>query len=74
VWTRPGLELKVRSFLVIAMLACQNRGTELATHVKGGLNNGATQEEIREVLLQAAAYNGAPTVSFFSLSNLFSLE
>ncbi|KAF1823345.1 protocatechuate 3,4-dioxygenase, P3,4O [Dissoconium aciculare CBS 342.82] len=61
VWTRPGLELKVRSFLVIAMLACQNRGTELATHVKGGLNNGATQEEIREVLLQAAAYNGAPT-------------
>jgi 4-carboxymuconolactone decarboxylase len=59
----------VRSFLVIAMLACQNRGNELATHVKGGLNNGATQEEIREVLLQAAAYNGAPTVCLSSCLN-----
>lgn len=42
------------------MLCCQNRGTELATHVKGALNNGATQEEIREVILQAACYCGMP--------------
>lgn len=60
IWTRPGLDLKVRSFLNIAMLCCQNRGTELATHVKGALNNGASEEEIREVILQAACYCGMP--------------
>lgn len=38
IWTRPGLDLKIRSFLNIAMLCCQNRGTELATHVKGALS------------------------------------
>lgn len=42
------------------MLCCQNRATELATHVRGAMNNGATEEEIREVLLQATAYCGMP--------------
>ncbi|KAK5175888.1 uncharacterized protein LTR77_001028 [Saxophila tyrrhenica] len=60
VWSRPGLELKTRSFLNIVMLCCQNRSTELATHVRGALNNGATEEEIREVILQATAYCGMP--------------
>lgn len=60
VWTRPGLELKTRSFLNIAMLCQANRSTELATHVRGALNNGATEEEIREVILQATVYSGMP--------------
>lgn len=60
IWTRPGLELKTRSFLNIAMLCGQNRSTELATHVRGALNNGATEEEVREVVLQAAVYCGMP--------------
>ena len=42
------------------MLCAQNRGTELATHVRGALTNGATEEEIREVILQAATYCGMP--------------
>lgn len=42
------------------MLCAQNRGTELATHVRGALNNGASEEEIREVILQAAGYCGMP--------------
>lgn len=58
--SRPGLPLKIRSFLNIAMLCNQNRSTELATHVKGALNNGASEEEIREVILQAACYCGMP--------------
>lgn len=32
----------------------------MATHVKGALNNGASEEEIREVILQAACYCGMP--------------
>ena len=42
------------------MLCCQNRATELATHVRGAMTNGATEEEIREVILQATAYCGMP--------------
>lgn len=42
------------------MLCNQNRSTELATHVKGALNNRASEEEIREVILQAACYCGMP--------------
>lgn len=60
VWTRPGLEKKQRSLLNIGMLVALNRSTELATHVKGALTNGATEVEIRETLLQAAIYCGMP--------------
>ena len=60
VWTRPGLDDKTRSFLNLAMLTALNRPTELATHVRGALNNGATPEEIQEVLLQTAIYVGVP--------------
>jgi 4-carboxymuconolactone decarboxylase len=60
VWARPGLEKKVRSLLNISMLCALNRGPELAVHVRGALNNGATEVEIREVLLQVAIYCGMP--------------
>lgn len=60
VWTRDGLEKKFRSLLNIGMLVALNRSTELATHVKGALTNGATETEIRETLLQAAIYCGMP--------------
>lgn len=42
------------------MLCNQNRSTELATHVRGAMNNGATEEEIREVILHCTAYCGMP--------------
>lgn len=60
VWSRPGLEKKQRSLLNIAMLCALNRGTELAVHVRGAVNNGASEVEIRETLLQAAIYCGMP--------------
>jgi 4-carboxymuconolactone decarboxylase len=60
VWSRPGLERKQRSLLNIAMLCALNRGPELGVHVRGALNNGATEIEIRETLLQAAIYCGMP--------------
>ena len=61
VWTRPGLELKTRSFLNLAMMCALNRSPELAVHTRGALNNGATPEEIREVILQASCYCGMPS-------------
>ena len=60
IWTRPGLDLKTRSLLNIAMLCALNRGPELAVHTRGALNNGASEVEIREVILQAAVYAGMP--------------
>ncbi len=42
------------------MLAALGRGHELAGHVRGALNNGVTEEELRELLLQAAIYCGVP--------------
>lgn len=60
IWSRPGLERKTRSLLNIAMLCALNRSTELAVHVRGALNNGASEIEIRETLLQAAGYCGFP--------------
>lgn len=42
------------------MLCALNRSTELAVHVRGAVNNGCTEVQIRETLLQAAVYCGAP--------------
>jgi 4-carboxymuconolactone decarboxylase len=60
IWGRPGIERKTRSLLNIAMLCALNRSTELAVHVRGAVNNGASEIEIRETLLQAACYCGMP--------------
>ncbi|KAJ7045487.1 CMD-domain-containing protein [Mycena alexandri] len=61
IWTRPGLELKQRSLINIALLASQGKNEELAGHVRGAIKNGATELEIRETLLQTAVYCGIPT-------------
>lgn len=60
VWTREGLERKTRSLLNLAMLTTLNRSHELAVHVRGAVNNGCTDQEIQEVLIQAAIYAGVP--------------
>lgn len=60
VWCREGLDLKTRSLITISMLTALGRAHELQGHLRGALNNGATPAEIREVLLHAAVYCGAP--------------
>lgn len=60
VWTRPGIDLKTRSAINLAMLTALNRGHELAVHVRGALNNGLTNDEIKEILFQTAIYCGVP--------------
>ena len=61
VWQRPGLDIKTRSLITVAMLTALGKQNELKGHVRGALNNGATQTEIQEVLLHAAVYCGVPT-------------
>ena len=59
-WQRGGIDLKTRSLVTIAMLAALRTPQELKGHIRGALNNGASIEEIREVLLHSAVYCGAP--------------
>jgi 4-carboxymuconolactone decarboxylase len=69
IWRRPGLDRRTRSLLNVAMLSALNRPNQLRGHVEGALRNGATPEEIREVLLQVAVYCGVPAaVDAFSVA------
>ena len=59
-WQREGLDLKTRSLVTIAMLTALGKSEELRGHVRGALHNGATEQEIQEVLLHASIYCGIP--------------
>ncbi|MEP7349464.1 MAG: carboxymuconolactone decarboxylase family protein [Sphingorhabdus sp.] len=63
VWSRPGLELKHRSMVVISVLIAQGQSEELRNHVRFGLGNGITPDEMQELLIQALPYVGFPAVS-----------
>jgi 4-carboxymuconolactone decarboxylase len=60
IWGRPGLDRKTRSMINLAMLTALGRTHEVELHVRGALNNGLTQQDIIEVLLQTAIYCGVP--------------
>ena len=60
-WQRKGLDLKTRSLITVAMLTALGKSHELKGHVRGAMNNGATKEELQEVLLHAAIYCGIPS-------------
>lgn len=60
VWGRPGVSLSQRSLMTLAFLIALNRPHELRLHLKAARRNGCTMEEIRELVVQASAYCGAP--------------
>ncbi len=60
IWTRPGLDRKVRSLITLSMLVALNRPEEFRMHVRAAVQNGASREEIKELLLQTAIYCGVP--------------
>jgi 4-carboxymuconolactone decarboxylase len=72
VWQRDGLDTKSRSLVTIAMLVAMGRGPETAIHMRGGLANGLSVEEIREVLVQSIMYCGLPAAveGFRTLSGI----
>jgi len=63
IWGRPGLDRRVRSVITLSILATLRAETELAMHVRAGLRNGLTPDEIKEVLLQVAIYAGVPAAN-----------
>src|SRR5437867_380223 len=59
-WLRPGLDLKTRSLVTIAAVTALGRTRALRFNIEMALNNGATKQEIIEVLIQMAGYAGFP--------------
>jgi 4-carboxymuconolactone decarboxylase len=62
-----------RSLINVAMLSALGRQHELRLHLNGAINNGCSQEEVREVLIQVAAYCGFPASleAFRTASDVF---
>ena len=63
VWTRPGLDRRMRSAVTLTALVAHGHWDELAMHVRAALRNGLTEAEIGEVLLQTAVYCGVPAAN-----------
>jgi len=63
VWSRPGLDPRTRSMLVIALMAALGHDEELAMHLRATRNTGATIEDVQEVLLMVAVYAGVPAAN-----------
>jgi 4-carboxymuconolactone decarboxylase len=61
-WSSKALPLKTRSLINVALLTALKCRDELKTHIRGALNTGCTQAEIREVLKQCAVYAGVPVM------------
>lgn len=63
VWTRPGLDRRLRSVAVLTALIAHGHWDELAMHVRAARTNGLSVEEIREVIVQSAIYCGVPAAN-----------
>jgi 3-oxoadipate enol-lactonase/4-carboxymuconolactone decarboxylase len=63
IWTRPGLDRRSRSMITLTALVAGGHHEELALHLRGARNNGLTDEEIKELLLQTAIYCGVPNAN-----------
>jgi 4-carboxymuconolactone decarboxylase len=63
IWSRPGLDRKTRSCMVLTAMIALGAWDEFRMHVRAAFNNGVTEAEIKEVILQAAIYCGVPAAN-----------
>jgi len=63
VWNRSALPPATKSIAMIAMMAAAGHANELRVHLKGALKNGATAEQIQEILLLLTMYCGIPAAN-----------
>jgi 4-carboxymuconolactone decarboxylase len=63
IWTRPGLDRRMRSAITLTALIAVGRMDELPMHVRAARRNGLSEDEIKEVLLQTAVYCGVPAAN-----------
>ena len=63
IWTRPGLDVRTRRLLVLAIMASMGRWEEFRLHVRTGLGKELEWADLEEVLLQVAVYAGVPAAN-----------
>ncbi|WP_349904188.1 4-carboxymuconolactone decarboxylase [Parafrigoribacterium humi] len=63
IWTRPGLDRRMRSAITITALIAHGHYDELAMHLRAAQRNGLSREEITEILLQVGIYCGVPAAN-----------
>ena len=63
IWTRPGLDRRIRSCITMTAMVALGKMDELEMHVRAAISNGLTADEIGEVLLQCAVYCGVPAAN-----------
>ncbi len=63
IWTRPGLDRRTRSCMVLTAMIALGAWDEFRMHVRAAFTNGLTAAEIKEVILQAAIYCGVPAAN-----------
>ncbi|MDX6583238.1 MAG: 4-carboxymuconolactone decarboxylase [Solirubrobacterales bacterium] len=61
VYAGETLDPKTRALCTISMLACLDQQLQLGVYVRAAVRNGASEEEVREVLRQVAVYAGFPS-------------
>ena len=61
IYQRPGLTLKERQIATLSMLmALGGKDRQVKVHMRAGLRVGITEDELRELVIQLAAYAGFP--------------
>lgn len=60
IWSRPGLDRRSRSLVTLGVLMAQGQQREVRNHVRGGLSNGLTREEMVEAVTHTIPYIGLP--------------
>ena len=63
IWSRPGLDRKTRSCMVLTAMIALGAWDEFRMHVRAAFNNGLTEADIKEVILQSAIYCGVPAAN-----------
>lgn len=60
IWTRPGLRIRDRRLVTLALLAAQGRPDQLKSHIRGALTgeDRLTQDEVLELMIHVAHYGG----------------
>lgn len=62
-WSHEGLSRKQKSLAVISALIAMRQPAELGNHVKIGVANGLTIEELEGLLIQLTPYVGFPCIA-----------
>lgn len=61
-WSRPGLNMKIRALICVVSDTSQARWPELAIHLRMARNQGWTEDELSEALMHLCGYIGLPAV------------